>query len=254
VLATNQNHIPGIHNYCDRWCERCANTSRCAVFFQEQDLTPAEKDVQNEAFWNRISKNFKDAIQLLHRAAAERGIDLQKALSELDDEEWRKQEALERKDIESHPLIRNCDQYIKLVRPFLDAETWMQDKRAEMIRSVELGINSDHAAIDQIEDLSQHLEVIRWYLFFIQAKFQRALRGKLLEDNVAELESDQNGSAKIALIALQRSQDAWAGLYKIIPEQEDTILDALVALQRIRKIAEQEFPLAYAFRRPGFDQ
>jgi hypothetical protein len=28
-LAANPRHIPGVYNYCDRWCERCPLTSRC---------------------------------------------------------------------------------------------------------------------------------------------------------------------------------------------------------------------------------
>ena len=35
-LADNPNFISGIHNYCDRWCERCQFTSRCAVYAIEQ--------------------------------------------------------------------------------------------------------------------------------------------------------------------------------------------------------------------------
>ncbi|MDY6990017.1 MAG: hypothetical protein SWQ30_18400 [Thermodesulfobacteriota bacterium] len=28
-LAEDNRFISGIYNYCDRWCERCACTSRC---------------------------------------------------------------------------------------------------------------------------------------------------------------------------------------------------------------------------------
>jgi hypothetical protein len=28
-LAADPKYIPGICNYCDRWCERCPFTSRC---------------------------------------------------------------------------------------------------------------------------------------------------------------------------------------------------------------------------------
>ena len=31
-LAKNPNFISGIHNYCDRWCERCPFTARCMNF------------------------------------------------------------------------------------------------------------------------------------------------------------------------------------------------------------------------------
>jgi predicted protein tyrosine phosphatase len=30
-LASDPKFIPGIYNYCDRWCERCPFTSRCLI-------------------------------------------------------------------------------------------------------------------------------------------------------------------------------------------------------------------------------
>ena len=32
------NHITFISEYCDRWCERCAFTSRCAAYAVEAAL------------------------------------------------------------------------------------------------------------------------------------------------------------------------------------------------------------------------
>jgi hypothetical protein len=29
--------IPGVYNYCDRWCERCPFTGRCRVFADEAE-------------------------------------------------------------------------------------------------------------------------------------------------------------------------------------------------------------------------
>ena len=31
-LVNDPRCIPGIYNYCDRWCERCAFTSRCSNY------------------------------------------------------------------------------------------------------------------------------------------------------------------------------------------------------------------------------
>ena len=50
--------IAGIYNYCDRWCERCTFTSRCAVYEDETGLSPEELDMSNKAFWDRIGENF----------------------------------------------------------------------------------------------------------------------------------------------------------------------------------------------------
>ena len=36
-MAENPHLIPGIYNYCDRWCERCTFTSRCLTFLTEEE-------------------------------------------------------------------------------------------------------------------------------------------------------------------------------------------------------------------------
>lgn len=36
--------IEGIHNYCNRWCERCPFTTRCAIGRSDPHEAPAEED------------------------------------------------------------------------------------------------------------------------------------------------------------------------------------------------------------------
>ena len=45
-LGRRKDLISGIHNYCDRWCERCPYTSRCGSFA----LTEGFNDVLEEIF------------------------------------------------------------------------------------------------------------------------------------------------------------------------------------------------------------
>ncbi len=56
--------ISGIHNYCDRWCERCAFTSRCEVYrtLEEKDALDLDKD--NEKFWETLSQNFSEMMTM----------------------------------------------------------------------------------------------------------------------------------------------------------------------------------------------
>ena len=65
--------------------------------------------------------------------------------------------------------------------------------------------------------------------------------------------SDADGSAKVALIALDRSIAAWARLRGHLAAEGDAILDLLVQLERLRRATERVFPQARAFQRPGFD-
>ena len=65
---------------------------------------------------------------------------------------------------------------------------------------------------------------------------------------------NSDGSAKIALIGMDRSLLAWTELRPHFPEQEDVILDFQLRLARIRGETERLFPNARAFVRPGFDE
>jgi hypothetical protein len=42
--AKDPRHIPGIYNYCDRWCERCSLTARCLTFAMEEDDFPKDSE------------------------------------------------------------------------------------------------------------------------------------------------------------------------------------------------------------------
>jgi hypothetical protein len=66
---------------------------------------------------------------------------------------------------------------------------------------------------------------------------------------------DSDGSAKIALIAMDRSIGAWSGLRTTLAGADgDEILDLLVQLAAIGRETEKLFPHARAFVRPGFDE
>ncbi len=64
---------------------------------------------------------------------------------------------------------------------------------------------------------------------------------------------DANGSAKVAIIGIERSIAAWGGLLKCFAQQEDSLLDILAHLQGLLRLVELHFPGARSFVRPGFD-
>src|SRR5215471_1674643 len=77
-LAEDPRFITGIYNYCDRWCERCGFTSRCLLFAQEQadGIDDDARDIDNSAFWDRMTSIFEQTREMLELVAAEQGIDL----------------------------------------------------------------------------------------------------------------------------------------------------------------------------------
>src|SRR5213594_2218059 len=94
----------------------------------------------------------------------------------------------------------------------------------------------------------------RWQA--IHVKLDRAIDSQA-EDEIdhgpRDTMRDADGSAKIALIGIDRSLAGWAALRAHFPEQEEAILDFQVRLARNRREAEKLFPNARAFVRHGFD-
>jgi hypothetical protein len=249
----NSKNIPFIHNYCDRWCERCTFTSRCAVAEMESKLKPEQLDINNKAFWENIAKNFADAMVMLVKEAKKHGIDMEN-LNEEELNENYKLRKISRQKAENTQLIKLSKTYANAAMKFLKDKPHFKEKENEMLSHVELGIKSLADANFESTTIVDCFEIINWYCLFIQVKFMRAMPDEFDDDDYAsDLQSDNNGSAKIALIAVDRSIMAWQKLYDLMPNIEDLAITQLATLQKIQKLGEKYFPNARRFVRPGFD-
>ena len=254
-IMKNKN-IPFIHNYCDRWCERCAFTSRCAVGESESKLKPEEKDIDNKAFWDNLSKNFAEGLLLLKKAAKEHGLDLDnlppEEIAEID-----KQHKKNRIESKNHPISRLSWDYSEAARTWLETMPGLEEKKEELLTGINLGLQTEADVNELALEVRENISVINWYVFFIHVKFMRALTGKWEDDNWEEengYQRDFDGSAKIAMIAVDRTIQAWLKLFQLMPDREDQFFPLLAQLQKIKTIAEKEFPKAQKFIRPGFDE
>ena len=251
-MAYNPKHIEGIYNYCDRWCERCNFTSRCAVYVSEEGLSPEEKDITNTIFWDKIGNGFADAISQLKKMAEENGI----TIPTEDDEEMKLYMAnvkKKREEMLTHPLIKYSKQYMMEASALLKNNEALKNRGEALIQLVELGIKDIHETKEEITQLNEYFEIVQWYLFQIQVKFMRALPTSDDEGDEA-FESDSNGSAKVALIATDRCILAWQHIMQWLPTLQDDILPLLGLLQKISKLGEHVFPHARAFVRVGLDE
>jgi len=85
----------------------------------------------------------------------------------------------------------------------------------------------------------------------------RALSGRLDEAVTADntdCVKDSDGSAKVALIGIDRSIAAWRLAQLALPEREVSIVPLILQLERLRHRIEKTFPYAREFVRPGFDE
>ena len=87
-LGRNPDFIPGIHNYCDRWCERCPFTSRCMNFALSEEAfpDPESRNINNEAFWQKIAETFQATFDLLKEMIEDQGIDLESLDTDTEEE------------------------------------------------------------------------------------------------------------------------------------------------------------------------
>jgi hypothetical protein len=253
ALTDSPEFIPGIYNYCDKWCERCPFTARCSVFAMEADDTrsPGDRDPENEQFWKQLHGVLGSTLDLLREMAEEAGVDLDTLVSPED--EARTDQIL--RDTKAHPLVTAATDYTMAVHKWFEAaKGLLQDKAEELNAKARMDLpNSDPEA--EGTDLQDATEVVRWYHTLISAKLRRAIQQNLT-DRPACLDGmpkDSDGSAKVALVCIDRSMAAWTRMRGHLPEQEDSMLDLLVALERLRRQTEQLFPEARAFARPGFD-
>ena len=242
--AKDPKYIPGIYNYCDRWCERCPFTSRClnCSLDGEQKYSAGELDITNEKFWEKITESFELALNLIEGLTKEHGLDMDAIEVEPDDDE----------KAVFHILSRMTQTYIDSV------DEWFRNHPA----LIENNLHRSHLKLVQPQQneapvpLKDAIEVITWYQYPIHVKLSRALRSKENEKKLEfdDLPKDSDGSAKIALIEMDRSISAWGELLKYFTDPKKGIVEICRYLKRIRDIAEKEFPDARAFVRPGFDE
>ena len=243
-MAKNPDFIPGIYNYCDRWCERCTLTSRCMnfameqEFFQDQDNT----DEMNASFWESISNIFEMTRSLLYDLAQEMGIDLDAVK---DDQDVGHEQAMEK--AKEHICTLLAEKYREMAKEWIDhSEIWTRGVPVEIPGVISAG---------QAPGMQEAKEIISWYLHLIQVKIMRALHSRA-EEEESELESygrDADGSAKLALIGIDRSLAAWGVVHENVSDNRDEVQDVLLCLERLRRKLEMVFPHARDFVRPGFD-
>lgn len=253
---SKQKFIPGIYNYCDRWCERCTFTSYCRNYESTGNLSPEQLDMNNKFFWDTVSSNFRKAIELLHKAAIEHGIDLNKPMTNEEEDAYEKRESFIKTTTKVHPLPKLCKQYQKCVMQFLKESEDMVNKTRELVSELHMGLKSEEEVVYTVADIGDCFDIIQWYLFFIDVKLQRALHGKLEGEDWEEdngYQKDSDGSAKIAIVAIDKSINCWVKIYELMPSAEDTALTSLSFLSKIKTLALEEFPKAMEFKRAGFD-
>jgi len=283
-VSDEPQYIDGVYNYCDRWCERCPLTSRCRSFAMEERLTAEaeSRDVHDEVFWESLFEVYEEAKESIFSDVEN--------WDEDDDEEWNEDwvaelDAMEDEDddeeewdedrdpdspeaddavrrhraqldaAQQHPLAIRGMAYAELVHQWLERHGPDVDAKEAALRARPPTDDPDFDPEAVAVRLSDARDVVRWYQYQIGIKLVRAMgqREPIHPIAAESARHDANGSAKVALLGIDRSLAAWAIVREALPERATEIADMMVRLDRLRTSVERALPDARAFQRPGFD-
>ncbi len=247
----DEQFIPFIHNYCDRWCERCRFINQCRIGAKEVERSRERSAAMEEDdVVDAVTENLKRVLEHLEHFARENGIDWDKLQQEIDEADF----VAEELSIEQTRLQDWGKEYLDMGQEwFSNHQQEIKYKEDELNHKLQMGIKDIPKEAAELVDA---IEVIRWFLFFINVKLDRALYGlrNHSDDEEDPIQNDANGSAKVALNAVERSLKAWEVIRMHFPNHTDELIDIFVLLGRIKMGLETLFPEMESFVRPGFDE
>ena len=227
-MEVRNGFIVGIFNYCDRWCEACAFTSHCRVFAD---------GAAHEASLDPNLVAVTQAPPLPQDVPPPPPKWLEELLEELN-------------DTASRPLTA---EEVEAAEPRLSPEHESINARAmAYCLAIHRWQRARGSAAHRRPD--DPLAVIDWFASIIASKIYRALDGLADDDGDREFPPDHEGSAKVAIIGIERSHAAWRDLVSkgvVTDAQAQPFLTELAWL--LRRL-DEVFPLARSFVRPGFDE
>jgi hypothetical protein len=221
------DRIDFISEYCDRWCKRCAFTTRCSAYAVQAALG--------------MCGDLTEALQLavgvpMVPEAASRAVTKVEVAGPTPQEvrEFKAQIEVHAKRIREAPLTQHA------MEVAVAEHRWFEK----------------HAAVRESTDavIREAVAVVSWNSTFIGGKLARGQHGRELGDDPHDdpIQNDWNGSAKIALISIERSESAWLTIAQATGDPAAAELAS--AMSALRGEVEEAFPFARLFKRPGFDE
>jgi len=250
--AKDSKYIPGIYNYCDRWCERCQFTSRClnCSLAEEQFGDFQENDKLNEDFWQRLSEMLQNTFAIVKEMAEDEGIDI----GSIDFEKNFNNEVTIKERSFADIISHTSKKYDRSVDDWFNSNEYLFYEKEDEINSIHLITSQTNPAQEGV-NINDAIEIIRWYQYQIYVKIIRANESAPEEAiDYNDFPKDSDGSAKVALIGIDRSISAWNILLTYFAGQKVKIIYLIELLENIKNRVEIRFPCARDFVRPGFDE
>lgn len=251
--------IPGIYNFCDRWCKKCNGRTKCLCYVMEKkfklnggsELLENWRSLKGDAweYWEHICNSTYHALR---EVADERKVNIEDICSselykgrfwnEFDDDDPLEEE--EYLWLETLDAVKICQLYEILAEECLDKIFGLLDEQDLLPESKSQG------------SVSEALEVVNWYLDMMQPKIRQAFydnseRSKFFFRNIEK--GEWNGIAKVVLVAIERSLEAWEEMEKYCSSLKPDFIHLKVVLEQLEREIEISFPHARNFLRPGLD-
>lgn len=227
-MEVRDGFIISVFNYCDRWCERCPFTGRCRVF---ADIAEMHFEHDRGALTEPMEvRQAREMARHVERWEKTLGVDFDEIQADAE-------RAVARGEFEL---------------PEVTLEDLETDTRAHDLGSALFNwLREERTFVEPMA--KEAYEVIGHFSFFVYLKIHRALIGIADESDDGRW-SDAEGSAKAALIGLDRMRTAWLALRESGEYVGADCEGFLKEIDFLIPAVERRLPRARAFVRPGFDE
>lgn len=226
------HYISSLHDYCDRWCDRCPLKQKCAYIQGKLNMS------ENE-----------ESIKMLAWESKQYGLEMDERAKEIMAPQ---QIADVEEGLEADEVVLAATEFKNVMQPLLEDFPYWTHMAMDHARETASGMRKATEVLQEVRLIDRCRDTLCWDFIFIGAKVRRAVAGKLLNQKDSNIQSDSNGSAKVAMISIKRSLEALKTIFSIKPD-EDRFLIPLSILSKIDNLMKQKFPAAGLFVRPGFD-
>jgi hypothetical protein len=224
AIARDPRIIPGVHHYCDDWCDYCPVTQRCLAF---RCAAEVQRDRGGDPSRPKFD-DIEDAIAFTREIAATEGASTD-ALDAL---------------VSRPPGHSGIDTDDPLAGVAWEYAMEAASALGPFARSI--------AADSPTPNGPSPWEILLWYHLRIYMKLFRALVARERSAVPLAARPDEAvGCAKLALTSVQRSRDALRALDDTFERAHRELLERL--LDTLERGIDERFPAAREFTRVGID-
>jgi hypothetical protein len=236
--ASDPNLIPGIYNYCNRRCERCAFTSRC--FHYRETCRAISVECESLSVGQVVARSLEGSLDLLQIVGRRLGVDL---IDRPDDVKARDAAPAGEAPMDGHERGPLTDPLIRIAREY-GSTTW------PIVRALQPILQARGDAV-----LLEAMATLEAFSAGIPAKVFRAVWTTIGADVTPDqVQNEANGAAKVARLMIGEARQAWRTLMEPGQASRDGLPARLVGLlDQLDEGLKSRFPRAMDFVRPGFD-